>query len=573
MLDQKILESIGRTLTRYGDSYALVFGNQGLIAERNVVQQPWMLSTTSQRLFKLVIVPQVDRFSSELVGVFGPVYRSPGEAKIGLRDSAGQTVVVEIPKDQNAAQRQDWLSFLTEIFHEFGVVIAGFDADDSQVLTDALISAPNHFYSSYWLLDRKLTDRTLSVLRARDAKPVFVSDFSSAMQMIAANSADTSVAGSRIVETKFGHVVPTSILSDPDRLRMESASLETERQVIKVLSIDGGGIRGVIPATILSELENACGKPVHKLFDVIAGTSTGGILALGLSLPGEDGNAKYTASDLNQMYLEDGPNIFPQTQARIHPVACWLARLIAPFNQKYANLLRSAAKQPYESTGIEHVLQEYFLDTTLSDLLCDVLVTAYDIEARATHVYTSRMSRIDPRENLMAREVARATSAAPSYFRPFQKTFPNRIPTRDVLIDGGLFANNPTICAYLEAKTLFRAADRFLVLSLGTGEDPRGFLGEEASNWVAAQWVQKVIEILMHGTSRIVHENMQHLLPTVLGNRSYYRFQPSIADCSEEIDNVETHNINQLARAAKHCIEHTNKADFDQLVHALRLSS
>lgn len=76
--------------------------------------------------------------------------------------------------------------------------------------------------------------------------------------------------------------------------------------VFKVLSIDGGGIRGIIPAMVLAEIEDRTGRPVAETFDLIAGTSTGGILALGLTLPGDNGRPRYAAEELIGLYEEEG---------------------------------------------------------------------------------------------------------------------------------------------------------------------------------------------------------------------------------------------------------------------------
>lgn len=82
-------------------------------------------------------------------------------------------------------------------------------------------------------------------------------------------------------------------------------------KTIKILSIDGGGIRGIIPALILAEIEQRTGKPICQMFDLIAGTSTGGILALGLTRPDDTGQPAYRAEDLVRLYKTEGPVIFP----------------------------------------------------------------------------------------------------------------------------------------------------------------------------------------------------------------------------------------------------------------------
>src|SRR5438105_2229725 len=83
--------------------------------------------------------------------------------------------------------------------------------------------------------------------------------------------------------------------------------------VFKVLAVDGGGIRGIIPALVLAEIETRTKRPISDMFDLLAGTSTGGIIALGLVKPGADGRVEKSASDIVNIYLQTGTAIFPQT--------------------------------------------------------------------------------------------------------------------------------------------------------------------------------------------------------------------------------------------------------------------
>src|SRR3954453_13558351 len=85
---------------------------------------------------------------------------------------------------------------------------------------------------------------------------------------------------------------------------------------MNVLAVDGGGIRGVIPAMVLSSLEERTGRHTSELFDLIAGTSAGGIIALALTAPGADGRPPWTANDLVDLYLSDGPGLFPPSIGR-----------------------------------------------------------------------------------------------------------------------------------------------------------------------------------------------------------------------------------------------------------------
>jgi patatin-like phospholipase/acyl hydrolase len=190
--------------------------------------------------------------------------------------------------------------------------------------------------------------------------------------------------------------------------------------VKKVLSIDGGGIRGIIPAMVLAEIESRTEKRTSEVFDLVAGTSTGGILALGLTKPGQDGKPEYTAERLIELYETEGGKIFDR------PV----------WHQMYS--LGGLAHEKYSSRGIEEVAQQYFKEVRLADALTELLVTAYEIECRGSWFFKRRHARDENREgdNFLMREVARATSAAPTYFEPLQLEWGRH--GRRAFIDGGV---------------------------------------------------------------------------------------------------------------------------------------
>lgn len=127
-----------------------------------------------------------------------------------------------------------------------------------------------------------------------------------------------------------------------------------------ILSVDGGGIRGIIPAIILAKIENRTRKPISEIFDLMAGTSTGGIVVAGLCKKDEKGKPQYSANDLVDLYQEYGPYIFKSSFLR-RSIFSWL----------------NGAQYPYQN--IESVLHKYFGDDTLKNTLSNVLITSYDI--------------------------------------------------------------------------------------------------------------------------------------------------------------------------------------------------
>ncbi len=168
----------------------------------------------------------------------------------------------------------------------------------------------------------------------------------------------------------------------------------------RLLSIDGGGIRGLIPALVLSALEKVKEQPVSQQFDMIAGTSTGGIIALGLSKKGQGSCPALSAEELADLYRYKGTEIFKKP----------------PWHQvKSLGGLRDSA---YIETGLQGVLSEIFGNAKLSESLCDTLITSYDLERRRPHFFKSHRAVKDDERDYYIKDVAMATSAAPTYFPP-----------------------------------------------------------------------------------------------------------------------------------------------------------
>ena len=137
-----------------------------------------------------------------------------------------------------------------------------------------------------------------------------------------------------------------------------------------ILSVDGGGIRGIIPAIILAEIEKRARKPISQIFDLMAGTSTGGIVVAGLCKKNDQGKPQYSANDLVELYQKYGPYIFKSSFFR-RSILSW-------FN---------CAQYPYKN--IESVLEKYFGDDILKNTLSKVLITSYDIHNNCPFFFKS----------------------------------------------------------------------------------------------------------------------------------------------------------------------------------------
>ncbi len=302
---------------------------------------------------------------------------------------------------------------------------------------------------------------------------------------------------------------------------------------VRVLSIDGGGIRGIIPAMVLAEMEALTGRRVSEVFDLVCGTSTGGILALGLAKPGPGGGPHYTAAEMVALYEAEGERIFSQS---------WLERRLK---------VRRLAQQKYSAGGIEEVLRRYFGDARLSEAVTDVLITAYETERRSPFLFRSRRARREADYDFPMREAARATSAAPTYFPP-SKLGAGGPREYFSLIDGGVYANNPAMCGYVEAATVYPDREDVLLVSLGTGQLSRPLRYQDVSAWGLARWAQPLLDVVWDGVSSTVDYQLQQLLPPGSdGTRRYWRFQARLDEAACVMDDVRPGNLRALKLEAE----------------------
>ena len=293
----------------------------------------------------------------------------------------------------------------------------------------------------------------------------------------------------------------------------------------RVLSIDGGGIRGIIPALVLAYAEQHTGKPCSELFDLMVGTSTGGMLALGLSIGDGNGKALFTAEQLVELYEEHGDEIFEQS--------LW----------RKVRSVGGILEEAYSHEALEAILNQYFGDRALSECRVPTMVTSYDIQHRRTVFLKSWYS---DHAGLLCREAARATSAAPTYFEPANLEWASESHT---LIDGGVFINSPSVSAYAEARKLF-PDDEIAMLSIGTGELTRAIPYEAAKTWGSALWVMSLLDCMFDGASKAADHQMRLFL-----GENYVRLQTPLNYASDDMDDASQGNIRNLKQIARELIE------------------
>lgn len=347
---------------------------------------------------------------------------------------------------------------------------------------------------------------------------------------------------------------------------------------VRILSLDGGGMRGIIPATVLEYVENKIieitknkNARLADYFDLIAGTSTGGILTAFYLTPAkslfkEDPNTKYKASEALAFYSNDGYKIFNESKK---------------FGWFGLRQLFNAAK--YSPKELEKILHKEFQYLQLKDLLKPCIITTYNMKRKSSFFFSSREPMEKDRE-FYIKDVLRSTSAAPTFFPPaFIKNLANE--QQMINIDGGVFANNPAMCAYSEGRSTdfgdikFPSAKDMLILSIGTGGGQFNLPKvEKSSTWGILPWASSIPNIMMDGSVDTVDFQMKNIFDTLQQKDkfNYKRVDVPInkRTYSSDMANASPENVEALKKAGKEAlkasqIQQKNEYTLDEFIQQL----
>jgi uncharacterized protein len=317
----------------------------------------------------------------------------------------------------------------------------------------------------------------------------------------------------------------------------------------RVLAIDGGGIRGVIPATVLVDLERRLApRSLATVFDLIVGTSTGGIIALCLTVP-EGEHPRHPAERLLELYLSGGETIFPGGGPIPVPRTAWV---------------REGTR--YSAEGLEEALERYLGDTPLAAALTGVVVTSYDLAFGEPVTLSSRPELGDVSEVTMV-VAARATSAAPMFFKPQIVQDGER---ERMLIDGGVYVNNPALLGYLLGGQAAAHEERPLALvSLGTGTRPPHAplpVTERAQMRDVSAAARTLLEAVATGGGRLAHQLLARLADSERFH--YWRLQTTVGSCSFTMDDSSPENVACLYQRACELVVEKDE-ELSAIAHAL----
>lgn len=321
---------------------------------------------------------------------------------------------------------------------------------------------------------------------------------------------------------------------------------EPSRRFIRVLCINGGGVRGIIPARILQEFEEKSGKPIHQLFDLIVGTSTGGIIALAVTMPDSEHPQKpmYKAQDLVNFYLQESPQIFCKSIWRTLRTGfgIWGAR--------------------YDRKNLDDALLRFLKDGQMSQSLSHVGVLSYSIDKHLPCLWTSYRAKQKASKDHYIRNVAAATSAAPTYFDAKAIT---DAKTKETLteIDGGIYANNPAVGAVIAVGHLypkFRRED-LIVVSLCTGQSAK-----HEHSMTGLKSISHLINDMMDANGELVDGVLDALL------LNYYNFQIKLPKNLMPMDKCDKGHLEKLIKLTEQELLDKRQNDINALLEKLVLN-
>ena len=306
---------------------------------------------------------------------------------------------------------------------------------------------------------------------------------------------------------------------------------------MRVLAIDGGGIRGLIPALVLTELERRTGRRSFEMFDLIAGTSTGGILACALCAPDP-----LPASDLVELYTGEGPKIF---------------------DRSLFQRIRSAdglLDEKYDDAALDRALERFLEHKRLAETRPDLIVPSYDTALPGPYFFKTTKAKETPEaDDFPLSVVARATSAAPTYFEALEAG-------DKALVDGGVFATNPAMCALAEVLNQENVRPRdVILLSLGCGQRTEKHSFDQIKDWGLVGWARPILDVVFDGVSDAVDYQLQR----VLDPERYLRLQVELTLASDHLDDASEDNLAKLQAQAEELIA-TRSADLDALIAKLQ---
>lgn len=343
----------------------------------------------------------------------------------------------------------------------------------------------------------------------------------------------------------------------------------TYGNLVTILSIDGGGIRGIIPATIIAFLESHLQEldgPEARLadyFDVISGTSTGGLVTAMITAPDNNNRPLFAAKDIKTFYMEHCPKIFPQHNG---VGATMLAKMV-----------RSLGGPKYDGKYLHEVVREKLGDISLHETLTNVVIPAFDIKSMQPIIFSSYQIKNSPCLDAKLSDICISTSAAPTYLPAHN--FSNQDSKGNVrefnLVDGGVCANNPTLVAMNEiTKQIIKENSdffpikpleygRFLIISIGTGtaKNEEKFNAPMAAKWGLLDWLTHsgstpLIDVFTQSSADMVDFHLSAVTQALHSQDNYLRIQDdTLTGSVSSVDIATNENLEKLSEIGENLLK------------------
>ncbi|GLJ05902.1 hypothetical protein SUGI_0027850 [Cryptomeria japonica] len=352
----------------------------------------------------------------------------------------------------------------------------------------------------------------------------------------------------------------------------------TREKMRTILSIDGGGVRGLIPAQALEFLETKLqeldgpGARLADYFDIIAGTSTGGLMAAMITSPNGHNRPLFASKDLTNFYMKWLPHIFPQrtTSSRFRQVKSFFCGC------------------KYSGQCLQMILNENIPSLRLSETITNVLIPTFDVKLQQPAIFSTFQAKENPLKNPFLKDVCIATSAAPTFLPPHYFTIHDQSsasPRSFHLIDGGIAANNPTLLAMNQIIEMcvkedpifktFRPKEygKMLVLSLGTGQEDStsaSYDAKDVARWGYFKWIKNknrtpIVEVFTNASADMVDIYIANMFQSSLYKGKYLRIQETnLSGAAASIDCSSKENLENLVKIGRMLLDKSvSKVDLE----------
>jgi len=275
----------------------------------------------------------------------------------------------------------------------------------------------------------------------------------------------------------------------------------------KVISIDGGGIKGIVAIKVLMAIEEEMQELLTNNVSLVAGTSTGSIIAASVA-------KGVPMGELLDKYIAFGEDVFKDS-----------------FSRKLSNLFGLRGSK-YRKEDLSNLIYKELGTKGMGDLHNDLLIPSYNLTKARPEIFTSN-SRIDVGSAVIA------SSSAPTYFKPM-------IINGSEYIDGGIVANNPSMLAYTEIKSKYNSiASDISILSIGCGSSPKSYIN--TSNWPTYKWIRPLLDVAVNSDMSIVHNQLVKIYRSVKASENYIRINENITkSMNSSMDDASSCNIKNL---------------------------